>query len=193
MKKTLIALCIASVTMLACKKNDDPAPPKVVKTLITLEAPEKNADQTKSLTWYSALDGKAYSMEQILANKAISEKIDFGADMSAVISGLFSPLTHQVQYGQDTWTKKNATTFKLSDINAKSFKDEPETFFTVEFVNKAYAAAAPIVPGTEAAGPNALDGTVLAFKTAGGNLGLVWIVFSDPVAKTINLDVRFIK
>ena len=29
MKKTLIALCIASVTMLACNKDDDPTPPNI--------------------------------------------------------------------------------------------------------------------------------------------------------------------
>ncbi|MBK7883127.1 MAG: hypothetical protein IPJ81_04470 [Chitinophagaceae bacterium] len=74
MKKLIILFGILSIGIIACKKDDTPAAKQVVATTVTLENFNKNADNDLSKTWYSSIDGKAYTMADVKNNLSLSGK-----------------------------------------------------------------------------------------------------------------------
>ncbi|MBK7885321.1 MAG: hypothetical protein IPJ81_17205 [Chitinophagaceae bacterium] len=171
----------------SCKK-DDPAPKQVVKSEVTLENFDKNADNNKSITWYSSTAGVSYTMEQIKANLPISEKIDFGLNINDVEFGIYSPSTYPQPYGQNTWTKLNSTIFKTpadlqGDLKNKII-NQPEAI-TVDFINKNFNDG--FVPSSQATGIS--TDQVIAFKAANGNTGLIFIKNFNFAAKTALITV----
>lgn len=200
MKRTLLlALSIAAITMVACKKENsaDPVTQKtVVKSEGSLESFNKNANNDKSMTWYSAEEGKAYSMETVKANLALSSKIDFGMNVNDVEFGLYSTTSYPQAYGQQTWPTQNATTFKETagdqKVYVKLFDETPEKI-TPEFIDQTFSEG--FAPSSQITATNISDllNHIFVFQTAGGKRGLIRFLAFDENAKTCSVDVRFAK
>ncbi len=188
MKKTLLALSIVTLGMVACKK-DDPAPVKqIVTSSVALESFDKNPDNNKSLTWYSVSDGKPYAMENIKANPSLSKNIDFGFMFEAGVAGLYSVNEYPVVFGQEAWPTKNTTTFKApSEADEANLKlAMSENKLTPDLVSKVFDASTLIGKIVSTPFPS-----YIMFKTTAGSVGIIEV--SGVINSGANLDIRVVK
>jgi hypothetical protein len=192
MKKTLLAIGIASVSLLACKKDTTPAPAVDANTVVTVEDVSKNDNLNKSLVWYSATTGKTYSMNDVNANLQISQNMDFGFNIGPAFTGLYSPTEYPVVYGQNNWTFKNNTTFRTIVNNEADVKDKFENhpdLITSAFINTTYQEALDLGTKVELLA----NGQIFPFQTTTGKIGLLYIIKVDAPNKIIQLDIKVAK